>query len=135
MKKEEFELQCEICAYLVMKYPDVMFRSDLAGIKMSIGQAVKIKRLRNSSGFPDIHIIEQAIIRGVRYSGLFIEIKLNVEAIYKKNRVLRISKHIQDQHANLIELRKRGYMAEWGYGWDDIIIKIDNYLRYRIKNG
>jgi len=133
MKEEEFELQCDICKFLTIKYPDVLFRSDLAGIKMTIGQAVKIKRLYNSPGYPDIHIIEPAIIRGIQYYGLYIEIKINIEAIYKKDGEIRISKHIQSQHAMLLELRKRGYKAEWGYGWANIIQKIDNYLRHRIK--
>lgn len=133
MKKEEFDLQCDVCRFIKIKYPDVLFRSDLAGIKMSIGQARKIKRLLNTRAYPDLHILEPAIIRGVKYSGLCIEIKLNIEEIYKKDGELRISKHIQEQHAMLLELRKRGYVADWGYGWENIIQKIDDYLRYRWK--
>ena len=132
MKKEEFKLQCDVAEFITIKYPDVMFRSDLAGIKMPMGQAVEIKKLRNSRGYPDLHIIEQAIVKGLIYNGLFIEIKLNIEAKYKKNGEIRTSKHIQEQHAMLLELEKRGYLTEWGYGWDDIITKIDHYLRHRI---
>lgn len=132
MKKEEFKLQIDVAKFLTIKYPGVMFRSDLAGIKMTKGQAFQIMRLHNSRGYPDIHIIESATIRGIKYYGLFIEIKLNIEALYKKNGGIRISKHIQEQHAMLLELRKRGYKAQWGLGWGDIITKIDNYLRHRI---
>jgi hypothetical protein len=112
MKKEEFKLQCDIAKFITIKHPDVMFRSDLAGIKMTKGQAFQIKRLHNSRAYPDMHIIEQAIIRGVKYNGLFIEIKLNIDVIYKKNGEIRISKHIQEQHAMLLELQKRGYLAK-----------------------
>jgi len=132
MKKEEFKLQCDIAKFLTIKYPDVMFRSDLAGIKMTKGQAFQIMRLHNSRAYPDLHIIEPAMIKGVKYYGLFIEIKINIEAIYKRNGEIRTSKHIQEQHAMLLELRKRGYKAQWGCGWGDIIPKIDNYLSHRI---
>jgi hypothetical protein len=59
MKKQEENLQVAVCQYLRLQYPLVIFMSDIAsGLRLSIGQAVKSKKLRSSRGQPDLFIAE-----------------------------------------------------------------------------
>ena len=67
----EENLQIAVCNYLRAQYPKVLFNSDLSGIKLTMGQAVKAKKLRSSKGFPDLVIYEP---RG-NYHALFLELK------------------------------------------------------------
>lgn len=133
MTGQEFYLQVAVVDYLTKFYPDVIFRSDLAGIKMTIGQAMKIKLIQKWRGWPDIIIYENAITEnGHFYCGLAIELKLKRNDIYKKNNELRNEKHIKEQFEMLKKLNHRNYLAVFGMGFDDTKIKIDNYLSRRI---
>ena len=75
----------QICRYLRIQYPDVIFNTDLSGIKLNQFQAIAVKELRSSNGFPDIMIFEAR--KG--FNGLFIELKRTGEVIYKKDGTLR----------------------------------------------
>ena len=56
-QQTEKELQKMVCDYLKVKYPKILFNSDMAGaMKLTIGQAVQISKLRSNKGFPDIAI-------------------------------------------------------------------------------
>ena len=57
-KQTEKELQKMVCEYIKLKYPNVLFNSDMAGIKLTIGQAIQSKNLRSHNGFPDLAIYE-----------------------------------------------------------------------------
>ena len=49
-KQPEFELQCQICRYLRLQYPKVIFLSDtVASVKLTMGQATRNKQLQKSS--------------------------------------------------------------------------------------
>ena len=77
--KEE-SLHLAVCNYIRMQYPNVLFNSDMSGVKLTMGQAIKAKRLRSCKGFPDLVIYEP---RG-EHKGLFIELKREGEKICKK---------------------------------------------------
>jgi len=118
-------LHKQICQYLKMQYKDVVFLSDMSGLKTSIGIAVEMKALRSSRAIPDLHILEP---RG-NYHGLIIEIKKDRSEIYlKDNKTLRMKKHIIEQNEMLIKLRKLGYFAVFGCGFDECKKIIDNYF-------
>jgi len=135
MKKQEFYLQATICDYINKFYPDVLYRSDLSGIKMTIGQAKLIKLIQKYRGWPDIIIYEQAQFISDNfdffYQGLAIEIKNNKSDVYTKFGKLKNNKHIEEQEKMLKKLRNLGYKAIFGTGFDNIKEEIDNYLKGR----
>ena len=83
MKEENLHLA--VCNYIRMQYPDVLFNSGMSGVKLTMGQAIKAKRLRSCKGFPDLVIYEP---RG-EHKGLFIELKREGENILKKDGELK----------------------------------------------
>jgi hypothetical protein len=116
-------LQQQVCDYLRLQYPNVMFRSDFAsGMKLSIGQATKHKRLQSGKGYPDLFIIEP---RG-GYSGLFIELKDT--PIYKRDGSLRASEHLAEQQACHDILVDKGFAACFAVGFDESVDIINNYM-------
>lgn len=139
MKKEE-SLQLSVCNYLRLQYPATIFMSDIAsGMRLSIGQAVKAKKLRSSRGQPDLFIAEQKRVLqpvlGIRqefeeqlYSGLFIELKREGVRLKKKDGSWA-DDHISEQAAVLEALRNRGYYATFAVGFDEAKRIIDEYLQ------
>lgn len=124
-KKHEETLQQAVVKYITLQYPDVIVRSDLSGMKLTIGQAVKIKKLQSSRAFPDLFIAEPR--KG--YHGLFLELKKSFDEVYKKNGQLRNIPHIQEQAEMLHRLSCKGYCAMFSTGFDDAVKIIDEYLR------
>lgn len=123
---KEKDLHLKVTNYLRVRYPDVIFRTDFgAGMKMTIGQAMKHKRMQSSDAYPDIFIAEPK--NG--FCGLFIELKRNAEAVHKKNGDIRASEHIQKQYAMLKKLQGKGYKAVFTFGYTNTIYVIDEYLQ------
>ncbi len=120
----EAELHKNICEYIRMQYPHVMFNVDMSGIKLTKGQAKKVSVLRSSKGWLDIWIPEPK----KSYHGLYIELKREGEKIYKKDGVTPISQHIADQIKMMKELYLRGYQVYFAIGFDEAKILIDTYL-------
>ncbi|HRQ17749.1 MAG TPA: hypothetical protein PL085_11780 [Agriterribacter sp.] len=123
-RNNEETLQQSVVRYITLQYPDVIVRSDLSGIKLTIGQAVKVKKLQSSRAFPDVFIAEPK--NG--YSGLFLELKKSFDEVYKKDGELRNVEHIQEQADMLHRLNCKGYCAMFATGFDDAKNIIDKYL-------
>jgi hypothetical protein len=120
----ERTLHRAVCDYLKYRYKDVMFNSDLSGAtKLTMGQAVAMKGLRSQRGFPDLQIMEPR--NG--FHGLFIELKQEGTKLYNKLG-LPATPHIGEQLDCLVELRMRGYMAEFAVGYSEAKNLIDDYL-------
>ena len=132
-KRIEDILQETICRYISLKYPNVIFNSDLAGQNNS---GRKTDKLRSGRGFPDLFIYEP---KG-NYSGLFLELKK--ETPYKKNGELKkqqqtelIGKvkvkydHLKRQSEIHEKLRKKGYSGDFVWTFDKAKIIIDNYMK------
>ena len=124
LPKEE-SVQEVLCQYMKLKYPDVSFRCDLAGLCLPIGQAVKVKKCTYDNGFPDFFIPT----RTKNYSGLFIEIKKSFNEVYTQKGVLRNTKHIREQLQCLEYLQDQGFRARFGYGLDDCMLIVEDYLK------
>ena len=124
-KRKEEVIHLQICEYLRRQYKDVIFLSDLSGIKMSIGLATKVSKMKSERGIPDLIILEAKY----GFNGLCIEIKKNSSEIYCKNGELRTEKHILEQNKILTRLANKGYMARFGCGFDHCKEIIDNYLK------
>lgn len=121
MKEENLHLK--VCNYLRMQYPDVLFNSDMSGVKLTMGQAIKAKRLRSCKGFPDLVIYAP---RG-EYKGLFLELKREGEVLLKKNGEFK-SEHLKEQAEVMQKLIEKGYYCVFAIGFDNARYWIDSYL-------
>jgi hypothetical protein len=110
----------------MLQYPHVEFRSDMGGVRLSKGLAIKAKRANGGrKSWPDLFIAQPA----GKYCGLFIEIKKSRDVLYKKCGEMRVTVHINEQKKKLRVLRSKGYSAEFGCGFDECKTMIDNYLK------
>lgn len=125
MKQREASIHQLVCDFLRYQYPDVIFRTDFAaGIKMTMGQAVRHKRMQGDRAYPDLFIAQPAN----QYHGLYLELKREGTTIYLRNGQLSSSKHIQEQAATLERLEKLGYRARFAIGFNEAIAAIKEYL-------
>jgi hypothetical protein len=113
-----------VCKWLKQVHPGVMFNTDMSGIRLSVGMAVKAKTLRSHNGFPDLFIIEK---RG-EYAGLFIELKRTGEKLLMKDGTTPISDHVAEQFAVKLELQRRGFKCEFAIGYEMAQNIINEYL-------
>lgn len=119
----EAEIQMALVQYLRDKYPQILFKCDTSAIKLTLGQAVKMKRLGNTRAWPDIFIAEPRR----DYHGCYIELKKEGERIVRENGNW-VSPHIAEQAAMIDELNRRGYCAEFAAGFAEARKAIDKYL-------
>ena len=131
--KEEV-IQQQVADYLRLQYPDVLFHSDFgSGVKLTMGQAVKQKRLNGGRrAWPDMFIAEPAprCIGGswdYEWNGLFIELKKEGARLKKKSGEWA-TEHIAEQATILEMLRARGYRAEFARGFEEAKGLIDDYF-------
>ena len=124
MNDKEEAVHIAICDYIRAKYPYAIFTSESSGIRVFWKQAKALKRMRSSAGLPDIMIFEPR----KSYYGLFLEVKRENFAVYKKDGGLVSNTHIQEQEDILHRLKQRGYMAEFVRGFEDAKALIDYYL-------
>lgn len=126
MSKAELHIQEMLAEYLTLQYPGVIFRSDLGGIRLNMGQAMEAKRLQGGKGrgFPDMFIASPR--HG--YHGLFGEIKTSVDQIYTKAGKMRQDTHTQEQYRVILRLCQEGYKAGFWLGYDHAREVIDDYL-------
>ena len=132
MKNEESRIAEAIGGFLKVQYPNLIYRFDVADLKLTMPQAIRNKKLQmKDRGYPDLFI---AFVNK-KYYGLFIELKKDKAEVFKKNGELkrRINKktgkcHNQEQQEMLNRLNKLGYKAVYGFGLEDTISKIKEYL-------
>lgn len=114
-----------IAQYLTLQYPGVIFRSDLGGIRLNMGQAMEVKRLQGGKrAFPDMTIL--AARHGCH--GLIGEIKVSTDEVYTKAGKLRQDTHTQEQWRMLQRLCAEGYKAGFWCGFEEAKKAIDSYL-------
>lgn len=135
----EENLQIMVADYLRLQYPNVLFHSDYgSGLKLTIGQAAKQKRLNGGRrAWPDMFIAEQKhwhydspcreACDDNCFAGLFIELKKDGTRLKKKDDSWA-SEHIAEQADMLEKLREAGYKAEFAVGFDEAKKIIDEYL-------
>ena len=134
--QSEADLHLQVCQYLRLKHPTAIFRTDFAsGIKMTMGQAAKHKRLQSSRAWPDIFIANPVWLGDGNaepdiptFWGLFIELKREGVAVYLKNGALTANPHIREQAAMLEQLENLGYCAKFAVGFEAATELIDWYL-------
>jgi hypothetical protein len=133
IKKEEDNVQLLLCSYVKMQWPNVIFRSDFAsGMKMSLYQATKHKRLQSGRAFVDWFLFEPRVVNGVQYAGLGLELKKAGTSIVVKKGPRKghivADPHIQEQVIMCKELKRRGYYATIVCGIDEAMAAVDWYM-------
>ena len=134
----EHALYEQIARYLQIKYPDVIYRFDLAAdLKLTLGQAARHKRLHPKRGYPDLFIAKSKYIVRVEIDhkliptkwlhGLYIELKKDGTRLKKKNGEWA-SNHIAEQAKTLESLNRKNYKAVFAVGFEQAKRIIDNYL-------
>lgn len=134
MRKEhpEYTLQKQVCKYLNMQYPNVMFLSDtIAAVKLTFPQQARNKAIQKE-GFkcPDLLILKPKITESNKmiYAGLFIELKTKTP--FKANGINLLSNpHIEAQSKTLHQLSQLGYYACFAWSFEMAKEIIDKYLR------
>lgn len=132
--KHEESLQLQVCSYLRMQYPNVVFRSDYAsGLMLTRNQAVKHKRLQSSRAWPDLFIYAPMVHGDKHYCGLALELKKDGTTVILKTGPrkghLSTDQHIQEQAVMLRELNRIGYYANFAVGFDEAVKIIDWYFK------
>lgn len=124
----EYHLQKQVCQYIAIQYPQLLFLSDtIASCNLTMQQAVRNKAIQKE-GFktPDLVIFQP----NANYNGLLIELK--VESPYKKDGSLYTSEHLKSQNATIENLNKCGYYACFSWGFDMTKKIIDDYLSNKL---
>ena len=119
----EENLQAAIVAYLQEEHPTVLFKCDTSAVKMSIGQARKMKQLGNTAKWPDLFIAKAA--HG--FAGNFIEIKKEGTLITRANGKYA-SSHIQRQADLMLRLCENNFRAGFAVGWRKLLEEVQWYL-------
>ncbi len=126
-KKNEQKLSIAVSNYLKLQFPNTVFCCDSSGVKLTMGQAVSLKKQRSVHKIPDMIILEPSP-NGV-YHFMVLELKTIEATPYLKNGSLSKSEHIQEQNKTLELLRTKGAYAEFAVGIDDAISKIKGYFQ------
>ena len=120
----EKKLHLAICKYIKLQYPNIYFLSDPSGLKMSIGMAMQLKQARSNHAQLDIVMLEP----NSKYNGLILEVKKAENQVYKKNGEFRSSEHVKKQNESIEHLRKKMYICNYVFNFDEAIEIIDAYL-------
>jgi hypothetical protein len=124
-KKSEESEQVQFIRYLRNTHPNVLWRASPEGIRLSIGQATKLKRSGLiQKGMPDLEIFHPTS----SYHGLFIEMKKIGTKIRNEKGDLYKDKHLHEQVKILEKLNSSGYFASFGIGFIHAKQILDLYM-------
>jgi len=125
-KKLEESLQNIVCKYLDVQYPNIIYTSDMSGIKLNLGQATTAKKQRcKRYKIPDLLILQP----NNKYHALILELKKSKDEIYLKDGSLSKKKHTQEQNKTLVKLEELGYKACFSCGFEESKKIINEYLK------
>lgn len=119
-------MQVALSKYIKLQYPDVIFTSESSGVRVNMGQAVKMKNQRSVGKLPDMIILEPRFEIGL--SGLILELKDKDNSPFLKDGSLSTKKKIQEQAQMLDRLKHKGYSAQFVVGLDEAIRIVDLYM-------
>lgn len=123
-KKDEENFQIALSEYIMLQYPKVVFNSDSSGLRLNIGQASKIKKMRSTHKHLDMFFAEP---KGT-YHGLYLELKAPSKSPFLKNGNMSSDQHVQEQLAQIMIMRGKGYAAYFAVGLDQAKLIIDRYM-------
>jgi hypothetical protein len=115
---KEQQLQEALVTYIQLKYRRVRYCASLGGQYQKYhSQRRRAVATGYVKGFPDLQVTESRIVEGVRYYGLFIELKT------KRGRITK------EQQQWIDDLNERGYYAVCCKGIESAINIVDCYLK------
>ena len=128
MTYKEQSLCTSIVQYMKLQHPKVIFKIDGgadANKASHVARAIYSKQ-QYKRGFPDFQIIKP----NKYYSGLFLELKSDYNALFNKNGTMKRGSedHHVEQYAFIKELRDNGYAADFCWSLDSALLWIDAYL-------
>ena len=129
MNHKEYDLQKQVCKYLELQYPNVLFLSDtIANVKLNVMQGARNKAIQKQ-GFkcPDLIILQP----NYYHAGLLIELK--IDSPYKRNGELKKNEHLEGQSKSIEQLKSLGYHATFSVGFEQTIQIIDEYMLHVLK--
>jgi hypothetical protein len=97
----------------------------MSGVRLTIREATKAKRMRTSNGFPDLVIYEPV----GEFQALFIELKASGTSIVTKDGRLRKDEHLEEQADMHRRLRAKGYAVCFAVGIDAALKVVDAYMK------
>jgi hypothetical protein len=125
MTKAEKHIHQQVCRYIDLQYPNVIYTSDPSGTRVSIGIAKELKAKRcKKFKIPDLIILHPS----KDYCGLIIEIKASIDDVFTKKLEWRTSEHIAEQKRSIEQLQALGYYATFGIGFENTRKIIDEYM-------
>ena len=127
MIHHEYLLQKEVCKFLDINYPDVMYMSDtIANVKLTLPQQARNKAIQKE-GFkcPDLIIFEP---KGM-YKGFFIELK--IKSPFKKDGGLYKNDHLKAQERTMLDLNKKGYLCFFAWNIKQVQDLINYYMHLK----
>ena len=111
---EESE-QAKFISFLRKNYPEIIYHANPEGIRISIGQAVKLaKQGVINKSTPDIFIFKA----NSKYHGLIIELKKTNWQLYKKNGEIYKDEHVMEQRKFLYRFIDQDYFATFANGFE-----------------
>lgn len=126
MRTVEGLLHEQVCDWMRLAYPDLLFRTDFAaGEKLTMPQAIRNKRLQKCKSWPDIFIAKPI----GKYGGLFLELKKPGTVLYLKDGSFTKDTHLNAQRKILEELEQQGYRASFAIGMDHVEQLVKGYLK------
>jgi hypothetical protein len=129
VKKDEENIHRALLSFMRLKFSDVIFRTDGAGLFMPKRTAINFAKNQSGKGYPDVFVAHPT----GEYSGLMIEVKKDDNEVLLKNLKIRNNKHIQKQYSVLKQLNDRGYYAVFGCGIDNCMSIVDAYMENDTK--
>ena len=123
--QHEANIATNIAKWLRTQYPKVIYRYDIADMKLTIPQRNRMKALQGETrGYPDLFLAEPK--NG--FHGLYVELKKDYASVFKKDGSYKKDDHIQEQAEFHKVLRDKGYQVVWGLGFEDTKDKIKEYM-------
>ena len=117
-------VQAAFVSYIKEQHPHLIIKADyLSGKRMSVGLATKAKRMGNTPSYPDLWIAEPTKF----YCGLYIELKRYGIHLRKRNGEWA-REHFQNQYSLMLQLRAKGYWADFAIGLDESKLLLNRYL-------
>lgn len=120
----------QICDYIKIQYPNVIFTSDASGMRVGMGLRMELKRKRCANyKIPDLLILQPS----GAYHGLLVEIKRDIKDLFTAKGNLKSTDQINEQSKTIVRLNDIGYYACFCCGFNHCRSVIDNYLENRNK--
>jgi hypothetical protein len=125
LKDTEWKIQLQLCKWIKLQYPNLLFRSDIQSAGKLSPQMQNIKLILDPfKSWPDVQIY---LPKG-QYIGLHIELKRINSGTFLKDGSLSSGKHVQEQAEMHNLLRSLGYKVVIAEGFEQAKEVLESYM-------